>query len=72
MWTATEYSEEVAFVPEAWGDERIVLHEAKDAAIAGTCWVSWEVGVDEMRKLSARSVASSAARGAMTSWFCRV
>jgi hypothetical protein len=33
--------------------------------MAGTCWGSWDVGVDEMRKLSARSVANSDATGAM-------
>jgi hypothetical protein len=35
--------------------------------MAGTCWGSCDVGVEEMRKLSARSVASSDAMGAIVS-----
>ena len=62
---ATDASEDVALVPEAWAEERSALQLANDAAMAGTCWGSWDVGVDEMRKLSARSVASSEAMGAM-------
>jgi len=62
---ATDASEDVALVPEAWAEERRVLQLANDAAMAGTCWGSWDVGVDEMRKLSARSVASSEAMGAI-------
>jgi len=62
---ATDASEDVALVPEAWAEERRALQLANDAAMAGTCWGSWDVGVDEMRKLSARSVASSEAMGAM-------
>ena len=37
LCTATEYSDDVALVPEVWGEERMDLHEARDAAIAGTC-----------------------------------
>lgn len=37
LWIATEASEDVAFVPEAWGEERRVLQFAKDDAMAGTC-----------------------------------
>jgi hypothetical protein len=62
---ATDASEDVTLVPEAWAEERRVLQLANDAAIAGTCWGSWDVGVDEMRKLSARNVANSDATDAM-------
>ena len=69
LWIATDASEDVALVPEAWGEERRVLQFAKDDAMAGTCWGSCDVGVEEMRKLRARSVASSDVVGAM-SLFC--
>lgn len=45
--------------------ESNVLQFVKDAAIAGTCWGSCAVGVEEMRNVSARRVASSAAIGAI-------
>lgn len=48
-------------------DDKRVLQVDKDAAIAGTCWGSCAVAVEEMRKLSARSVANSVAIGAMAS-----
>ena len=48
-------------------DDKRVLQVDKDAAIAGTCWGSCAVAVEEMRKLSARSVANSVAMGAMAS-----
>lgn len=64
MCTATEASEEVLAL-DVWVDDRSVLQLDKDAAIAGTCWGSCAVAVDEMRKLRARRVANSVAIGAM-------
>jgi hypothetical protein len=66
LCTATEASEEFLAL-DVWVDERSVLQLDKDAAMAGTCWGSCAVAVEEMRKLSARRVASSVAMGAMAS-----
>ena len=66
LWMATEASEDDALTPpEAWVDERRVLQLARDAAMAGTCWGSCDVGVEEMRNVRARNVASSVVTGAM-------
>ena len=70
LWSATEASED-DLEAEAWGDERSVLQLARDAAIAGTCWGSCEVAVDEMRKVRARRVASSDAAGAISTSIMR-
>lgn len=50
---------------EGWAVERSVLQLARAAAMAGTCWGSCAVGVEEMRKVRARSDASSVATGGM-------
>jgi hypothetical protein len=67
LWTATEDSDDVLDAA-AWGEERRVLQLARAAAIAGTCGGSCAVGVEDMRKVSARSVANSVAIGAISSF----
>jgi hypothetical protein len=61
---ATEASDEDLAL-EVCVEDRSVLQLAKAAAMAGTCWGSCAVVVEEMRKVSARSVASSVDMGAM-------
>lgn len=68
LCTATEASDEVLAL-DVWVDDKRVLQLDKDAAMAGTCWGSCAVAVDEMRKLSARRVANSVAIGAMMIFF---
>ena len=64
MCTATEASEDDLAL-DVWVDDKRVLQLDKDAAMAGTCWGSCAVAVEEIRKLRARRVASSVVMGAM-------
>lgn len=59
---ATEASDD-AWDPEVWADESKVLQLVKEAVMAGTCWGSCEVEVEERRKVRARSVDNSVVFG---------